>query len=150
MSLRHMLHVNATRMCDPKRPEAAKFPSILSFPCTLTHGAHPLLRLACYQDSLRLLLFSPSCFLSITPPSYIPTSFLSFLLPLSSFLSFLPLPFLSFPSPCLLPSSSSLPFRLQLGAVQTRMQSKGGYSNGSDVPDTATPTGTFVVRTRKQ
>jgi len=30
------------------------------------------------------------------------------------------------------------------------MQSKGGYSNGSDVPDTATPTGTFVVRTRKQ
>jgi len=31
-----------------------------------------------------------------------------------------------------------------LGAVQTRMQSKGGYSNGSDVPDTATPTGTFV------
>ena len=96
MSLRqaYMLHVNVTRMCDPKGPEAAKFPLILSFPCTLRSSALPLLRLTCYQYGLRLLLFSlplassPSllpppfpCFLSITPPSSIPTSFLSFLPP---------------------------------------------------------------------
>ena len=138
-SLQHMLHVNVTRMCDPERPEAAKFPLILSFPCTLTYGAHPLPRLATSTVWDSSFSLPPA-----SSPSLLPLTFLPHFFPSS-----LPLPFPSI-LPTFLLSSSSLPFRLQLGAVQTRMQSKGGYSNGSDVPDTVTPTGTFVVRTRKQ
>lgn len=150
MSLRqtYMLHVNVTRMFGPNGTEAAKFllakfsaDHVLNQWWTSTVEAcllpiqfetspfFPSLLLPVHHYFLLL-----SCFSITLPPSF-----------LASFLSFLP------------PSSFSLPpsyflaphFWLQLGTVKTLMQSKGGYSNGSDVPESVTPKGTFVVRARK-
>ena len=75
MSLRqaYMLHVNVTRMCDPKGPEAAKFPFNSQLSMYVKKQCPSIAKV--YLLPVRFEtppFFPPSCFLSITPPSSFP------------------------------------------------------------------------------